>query len=1150
MGVFEDESSTFQNRNYRQHLDRNWNNGNGEFDAVNKRIDNLGKTEYEGSNEVTNARTDLNSQTFKSLSSRLDSDQATAENALSIANRKADADDVKDIINRLVSRRPKGAYPTLNALKDALPNGDDGIYIVRNTGHWYFWNGSWQDGGLWQSQDFDISGLNLDGINLLENTSRSVQTITSDDSWGTFSTASNFDKISALEKGQTYCYAVNITQLPSAPIKLDLVFLDKNGDTVWQKMQAVTTTGRKHILFTVPDIAYNSFRCCVAFYEQQSGQHTIELGSEAFTRGKYVYPWMANPDELSSSAALKTLHEIIDTNSVLKLIHEVQTDINLIPGTTNKLNGFEATGWGSLSTHANGFKFYNYKKGKTYTYSANVSSVPTVPMHLIAVGTKDNKPIWSRYSDNITSSGHKNLVFKVPTDEIDYIALSLSFGSKQDKTYHVNLGLENLSLSDSAQHTASYDTLSLTKLQEKISDNLFSVQAQAKMIDLPYINLLADTSKQKTILKATNWGFVSTASNSYKFRDFVKGKTYCYRMTLDDVPEPAMVLEAYGTNGKTRVWDYRSKPVKKGDNVLVFTIPNDEIEFVTLSAIFPQSQTATYEVQVSKEKLSISDYDNGYSEQPKNNQQALEQIIRYSAGKKNGQLSESSVVTGGLPLINVTGDYRAMLNNDYKKVLPFDYYHEGQKDSAFAEMAWQGNSSKKWEEKNFKFKTFEDEKATKKKKWRPLPSFYKSHHFTLKAFYPDRYKIRGVVSAEIMSWFIANNENAPAELLQANHFGTVQGTPVLLYFDGSFYGIMQLMTKSSSNLWNMNDDDPNQIAFEGGENTDGSLWKSQPVYGTDFELNSDNETSAKSVLNKLASVILVNDDAKFEDNIRKTFDINSIADYFIFNNLIANIDAWGGKNINYLTYDGGKHWYLMPYDFDSSMLQNWKPGVTIASTSQSVISNQFIDRCRRVFSADISARYQELKSLGVLDVTKITSLLDKSANEIGSAAYQKDQDRWPDNPSFAEAEHLEDIKAMFVLRKKLLSNMLDNGVDNQFYPLSLKEGYIRSSDGKLITVVNDPNVTTELIATNGAKSFEFKSQDVAFNNASNNSHYHYWDKDKKYIGMGNAIKSGSNPIEDSNTAYVSLSINYVDLGGKRGKWREWFAQNRYSLVFE
>ena len=51
-----------------------------------------------------------------------------------------------------VGTGPAGYYATLTALQAAYPEGDTGIYVELEYGHWYYWSGiAWTDGGLFQA---------------------------------------------------------------------------------------------------------------------------------------------------------------------------------------------------------------------------------------------------------------------------------------------------------------------------------------------------------------------------------------------------------------------------------------------------------------------------------------------------------------------------------------------------------------------------------------------------------------------------------------------------------------------------------------------------------------------------------------------------------------------------------------------------------------------------------------------------------------------------------------------------------------------------------------------------------------------------------------------------------------------------------------
>ena len=51
---------------------------------------------------------------------------------------------------------PRGAFSTLQDLESAYPNGAEGVFLVRENGHWYYWDGNaWTDGGVYQATPWD-----------------------------------------------------------------------------------------------------------------------------------------------------------------------------------------------------------------------------------------------------------------------------------------------------------------------------------------------------------------------------------------------------------------------------------------------------------------------------------------------------------------------------------------------------------------------------------------------------------------------------------------------------------------------------------------------------------------------------------------------------------------------------------------------------------------------------------------------------------------------------------------------------------------------------------------------------------------------------------------------------------------------------------
>jgi len=91
------------------------------------------------------------------LSSQL-AQTATKEELLELNRRKADQSFVDSQFATIVSGAPRGTYTDLNALREAYPEGTEGVMLVLDDGHWYYWNETaqdWLDGGIYQATGID-----------------------------------------------------------------------------------------------------------------------------------------------------------------------------------------------------------------------------------------------------------------------------------------------------------------------------------------------------------------------------------------------------------------------------------------------------------------------------------------------------------------------------------------------------------------------------------------------------------------------------------------------------------------------------------------------------------------------------------------------------------------------------------------------------------------------------------------------------------------------------------------------------------------------------------------------------------------------------------------------------------------------------------
>ena len=122
--------------------------------------------EGDSSVEAAQARVNNSGTAFPTLKQRLDAEhqevtaqlQQTENEIAQLENVKADQAFVDSQFASIVSGAPKGTYTALTSLQSAYPSGAEGIFLVLENGHWYYWNSTtnaWTDGGVYQSAGGD-----------------------------------------------------------------------------------------------------------------------------------------------------------------------------------------------------------------------------------------------------------------------------------------------------------------------------------------------------------------------------------------------------------------------------------------------------------------------------------------------------------------------------------------------------------------------------------------------------------------------------------------------------------------------------------------------------------------------------------------------------------------------------------------------------------------------------------------------------------------------------------------------------------------------------------------------------------------------------------------------------------------------------------
>lgn len=126
---------------------------------------------------------------FEVLSDRLQS----IDNSL---NNKANFDEVFKKIQNIVDGSPKGTYPNLAALQLAKPNGEQGVFVTSDNGHWYYWDNQWRDGGVYQGKTVPEKTIGKVHFDFYSNDSKSANLFVEDNivEGGFFTSSGTFTK--------------------------------------------------------------------------------------------------------------------------------------------------------------------------------------------------------------------------------------------------------------------------------------------------------------------------------------------------------------------------------------------------------------------------------------------------------------------------------------------------------------------------------------------------------------------------------------------------------------------------------------------------------------------------------------------------------------------------------------------------------------------------------------------------------------------------------------------------------------------------------------------------------------------------------------------------------------------------------------------
>lgn len=348
-----------------------------------------------------------------------------------------------------------------------------------------------------------------------------------------------------------------------------------------------------------------------------------------------------------------------------------------------------------------------------------------------------------------------------------------------------------------------------------------------------------------------------------------------------------------------------------------------------------------------------------------------------------------------------------------KTTVRFKFVSGSLTNSGYTTLAWQGQSSQSLPKKSYKLKTYTTSDLSKKLKMQIDPTFASTSKFTLKAYYSDKTFSLDSTANEVIHDMVISRHIDSEHLSKTDYLGQNKGRPVMVYVNDIFAGLYFMRSGSKEETYGMSEDDPKQFVVEGETESGAAMFQAPHVTkwsdGTGADLNFEFAATIpdklsdvqKKAFDDFVNMVYTGDLPTFKSALTPEA-LHSAIDYIIFYNLFGNVDSCG-RNLEWATWDGGKHFMVIPYDFDQTMFNAWN-GLTVADASANgfpvkqmrfgTTTNKYFDLIAQAYPDEIKTRYAELRT-GLLREDNVLSRYTNFMKQIDIENYTKELDLWP-----------------------------------------------------------------------------------------------------------------------------------------------------------
>ena len=257
-----------------------------------------------------------------------------------------------------------------------------------------------------------------------------------------------------------------------------------------------------------------------------------------------------------------------------------------------------------------------------------------------------------------------------------------------------------------------------------------------------------------------------------------------------------------------------------------------------------------------------------------------------------------------LPKIYFEGNISNMTDKKDERKIKVKYTSSDVNFDCYAKLKIQGTSSIYYEKKNYNIEFYKDKDYEEELNVDVGKNWGEENKYCLKANWIDKTHSRNIISARIAAKIQKKYgvfENTP-------NYGLIDGFPVEIYSNNEFLGLYTFNIPKDAWLWNLDEENENNLVFEGGD------WTNQVYFKEKIESLENLEESGWEILvgeeseenidkfDRLIEFVNSSTDSEFIENFDSYLNKDATLNYIIMVYMMQGMDNLG-KNMMMVTYD-------------------------------------------------------------------------------------------------------------------------------------------------------------------------------------------------------------------------------------------------------